>query len=305
MTLTVEQAILRVPQWQGKGDIKISPLEGGITNRNYRVDVGAESFHLRLAGENTHMLGIDREHEYEAAKRAGELGIAPEVVHFIRPEGYLVTRFIPGRPVVPEELRQPDNIRRVVEALHRLHSLPHIPGVFNAFQVVRDYTAIAQRYDVKFPENFDWLISQMNDAESALNNQPPYPRPCHNDLLNANFLLGDKLYILDWEYAGMGDIFFDLANFSNNHELSTEEDRLLLNCYFNDVIARHVGHLNIMKIMSDFREAMWGQVQAGISDLDFDFRGYADKHFGRLTQNIQHSDWNQWLEELEVNDSSR
>lgn len=303
MTPTVEQAILRVPMWQGREDIKISSLEGGITNRNYRVDVGAESFHLRLAGENTHMLGIDREHEYEAARMAGELGIAPEVIYFIRPDGYLVTRFIPGRPILPEELRQPENIRRVVYALHRLHSLPHIPGVFNSFQVVRDYTDIAQRHNVEFPENFDWLIRQMNEAESALDRQPLSSRPCHNDLLNANFLLGDKLYILDWEYAGMGDIFFDLANFSNNHELTDEENHLLLECYFGEVTPKHLAHLDIMKMMSDFREAMWGQVQAGISDLDFDFRQYANKHFERLTQRIQNPNWKKCLSELGVNDS--
>ena len=305
MTPTLEEAIARVPMWQAASDIRVAPLEGGITNRNYRVDVGNESFHLRLAGENTAMLGIDREHEYHAAQVAGGLGIAPEVVYFIRPEGYLITRFIKGRPIPVEELRQPENIQRLVDALRKLHTLPHIPGVFNAFQVVRDYTAIAKRYDVHFPENFDWLIHQMNQAESALMVQPLSPRPCHNDLLNANFLLADRLYILDWEYAGMGDIFFDLANFSNNQELSPEDDRLLLDCYFGEVTPQDLAHLNIMKIMSDFREAMWGQVQVGISDLEFDFREYADKHFDRLMQNIRNPNWNRWLEEVGVNDSRR
>jgi thiamine kinase-like enzyme len=299
MTLTVEQAIARVPMWQDASDIKVSPLEGGITNRNYRVEVGSESFHLRLAGDNTALLGINREHEYLAGKAAGALGIAPEVVFFIRPEGYLVTRFIYGRTILPEELRQPENIYRVVETLQKIHSMPTIPGVFDAFQVVRDYTGIAQRSHVSFPEKFDWLISRMKSAEAALRSQPLIRCPCHNDLLNANFLVTDRqLYILDWEYAGMGDIFFDLANFSNNHELTAEEDRLLLDCYFGRITPRNIAHLNIMKIMSDFREAMWGLVQLGISDLDFDFREYADKHFERLSQTISNPNWEQWLNEV-------
>lgn len=305
MTIPVEEVIARVPVWQDAGEIEISPLEGGITNRNYRVDVRGESFHLRLAGENTYMLGIDREHEYRAAHLAGELGVAPKVIYFIRPEGYLVTRFISGRAILPEELRQPTNMQRVAGLLKEIHSMPQIPGVFNAFQVVRNYADIARRYNVQFPENFDWLISQMGDAEVALNTRHLAPRPCHNDLLNANFLLADKLYILDWEYAGMGDLFFDLANFSNNHELSAEEDHLLLECYFGEVTAQTLAHMNIMKIMSDFREAMWGLVQMGISSLDFNFREYADKHFDRLTVNIQNPNWQQWLEELVVDDSSR
>jgi thiamine kinase-like enzyme len=176
--------------------------------------------------------------------------------------------------------------------------MPAIPGVFSAFQVVRDYSEIAERYSVSFPKNFDWLMSQMNEAESALMTQPILPRPCHNDLLNGNFLLTDQLYILDWEYAGMGDIFFDLANFSNNHELSEDENHLLLDCYFGEVTPQAIAHLNIMKIMSDFREAMWGLVQIGISTLDFDFREYANKHFDRLTQNIQNPNWERWFEDV-------
>ena len=298
MTLTVEEAIGRVPMWQGAKDINISPLEGGITNHNYRLDVDGKSYHLRICGENTELLGINREHEYKANLVAGELGIAPEVIYFIEPEGYLVTRFIDGRPIPPEEIRQPKNILKVAEVLHNIHALPTLPSTFSAFQVVRDYAEIAKRCKVTFPQTFHWLVSQMNSAETALNSQRFFPKPCHNDLLNGNFLLADHLYILDWEYAGMGDIFFDLANFSNNHELSEEEDQILLHCYFSRVTPQDSAHLNIMKIMSDFREAMWGLVQVGISKLDFDFRAYTDKHFDRLTQNILNPNWESWLKEF-------
>jgi len=299
MALTIQEAIARVPLWTNRREIEVSELEGGITNLNYRVDVDGKSYHLRIAGENTELLGINRENEYRAHLVAGELGIAPEVVYFIEPEGYIVSRFIDGQPIPPEELRQPANLLKVAEILHNIHALPTIPGTFSAFQVVRDYTVVAKQYKVTFPQNFDWLISQMNSAESALSAQRFFPRPCHNDLLNGNFILMDHIYVLDWEYAGMGDIFFDLANFSNNHELSDAESLALLHCYFPEVTAQDVAHLNIMKIMSDFREAMWGQVQIGISKLDFDFRAYAKKHFDRLTQNILNPNWESWLKEFD------
>jgi thiamine kinase-like enzyme len=298
MTLTIEQAIARVPLWANAQNIKVTPLEGGITNRNYRIDVEGKSFHLRIAGENTELLGIDRVHEHHAHLTAGELDIAPEVVYFIEPEGYLVTRFIDGRPIPPEELRQPENIQRMAEILKKIHSMPSIQGTFSPFQVVREYAEIARRYKVSFPDTFRWLVSQMDDAKAAIKTRPFVPRPCHNDLLNANFLLADRLYVLDWEYAGMGDVFFDLANFSNNHELSENEDILLLDCYFGQLNSRDQAHLSIMKIMSDFREAMWGLVQIGISDLNFDFQAYANKHFERLTQNILNPNWERWLREV-------
>jgi thiamine kinase-like enzyme len=186
----------------------------------------------------------------------------------------------------------------VAETLHKIHSLPAIPGTFSAFQVVRDYAEIARRYHVSFPKNFDWIISQMNEAEVALMRDPPHQYPCHNDLLNGNFLLAERLFVLDWEYAGMGDVFFDLANFSNHHELSERESRFLLECYFGEVAPQATAHINVMKIMSDFREAMWGLVQTGISKLDFDFRAYAKKHFDRLTENALNPNWEHWLKEV-------
>ena len=298
MTLTIQEAIARVPMWANRREIEVSELEGGITNLNYRVDVDGKSYHLRISGENTELLGINREYEYRAHLVAGELGIAPEVLYFIEPEGYIVSRFIDGRPIPPEELRQPANLMKVAEVLHNIHALPTIPGTFSAFQVVRDYAEIAKQYKVTFPQSFKWLVSQMDNAERSLANLRFFPRPCHNDLLNGNFIFLDHIYILDWEYAGMGDIFFDLANFSNNHELSEEENQVLLDCYFARVTPQDVAHLNIMKIMSDFREAMWGLVQVGISKLDFDFRAYADKHFDRLTQKILNPNWESWLKEF-------
>ena len=299
MLTTVEEAIARIPMWRDATDLNVSLLRGGITNHNYRVDVGNESFVLRISGDKTELLGINREYEYRTQQIAAELGIAPEAVYFHEPEGYLVTRFITGRPVPPEELRQPENLQRLAQILHKVHAMPKIPGMFNAFQVVRDYANIARSYNVPFPQNFGWLVKQIDEAESLLNTRPVTPRPCHNDLLNGNFLLAEWLYILDWEYAGMGDIFFDLANFSNNQELSEAEDDWLLGFYFEKVTPQHLAHMKIMKVMSDFREAMWGLVQIGISNLDFDFRKYADNHFERLAKSIQNPHWNQWLEDIQ------
>ena len=123
--------------------------------------------------------------------------------------------------------------------------------------------------------------------ERALLDAPIEPRPCHNDLLNANFIDdGERIRIVDWEYAGMGDPFFDLGNFSINHELTADEDATLLAAYDGptaraDRVAR-LARLTLMRIVSDFREAMWGVLQQGISTLDVDFVGYASEHFDRL-----------------------
>jgi len=300
MSLSLEKAIARVPLWSGAKDIKTSPLGGGITNRNFRVDVEGESFVLRIVGAKTDLLGIDRENEYAANLAAGELGIAPQVVYFIQPEGYLVTRFIQGRPLPPGQIRQPETLRQVTEVIKKIHAMPSIPGTFSAFRVVENYSEVVRNHNVEFPDKFDWLIDRMCEAERALLTDPYTPRPCHNDLLNENFLFDGTVRILDWEYAGMGDIFFDLANLSVNHSFSDEQDHLLLEYYFGEISEQLWARLKIMKIMSDFRESMWGLVQIGISQLDFDFREYANKHFNRMTQNMLDPRWGKWLKEVAI-----
>lgn len=302
MALTVDEAIKRVPQWADAKNLKVSSLDGGITNSNFRVDVSGESFALRIAGNGTDLLGIDRGNEYAANLAAGKLGIAPEVIHVIQPEGYLITRFINARQFPIEEITQADNIRRVIELVRKIHSIPEIPGEFSVFRTVENYAETARKFNVELPENIDFLMERSREAETAIMSTPQSLRPCHNDLLNANFLINDEqIFILDWEYAGMGDVFFDLANFSTNHELSEEQDRWELECYFGKVTEKQLAHLNIMKVMSLFREAMWSVVQIGISELDFDYREYANKFFVRMFDTIKDPRWNQWIKEMKKN----
>ena len=261
----------------------MEPLGGGITNHNFKVAVDSELFVLRIGGKDTELLGIDRDIEYAAARAAAAVGVGPEVTAFVEPEGYLVTRFVDGRPIPPEEMRRPEAIECVASVLRRFHESPPIPGGFNSFRVVEVYRDTAQQHGVEMPASFEALKALTDEIESVRGPQPLCP--CHNDLLNANFLDEDgQIRIVDWEYAGMGDRFFDLANFSVNHEFGDDENEALLEAYFGAVRSLDLAALHLMRFMSDFREAMWGVVQQSISELDFDFRAYANEHLDRLEQ---------------------
>jgi thiamine kinase-like enzyme len=263
--------------------VEIEPLSGGITNHNFRVAVDGEAFVLRIGGKDTQLLGIDRAAEHGASVAAAEAGVGPEVVAFVEPEGYLVTRFIEGRPVPPDEMRRPETIARAVHALRRIHEGPPIPARFDSFRVVETYARTAAEHGVRVPDDYAWAKGVADRIEAARTEQGRKERPCHNDLLNANFLDdGAAIRIVDWEYAGMGDVFFDLANFSINHEFGATENQSLLASYFGEATPENDTALCLMRFMSDFREAMWGVVQQGISELDFDFRAYAGEHFERL-----------------------
>ena len=264
--------------WPGR-EVRLEPLGGGITNHNFRVDVDGERLVLRIAGADTELLGIDREAERAAAEAAAQVGVGPEVVDFV--EGCLVTRFVDGRPIPVEEMRRPGCLRETAALLRRVHEGPPYPVRFDAFRVVEAYRETALEHGVELPPEYAAAKQRADEIERTLGERPQ--QPCHNDLLNANFIRSaDGIRIVDWEYAGMGDQFFDLANFSINHELDDEQNETLLEAYFGEVTDEHRRHLRLMRFMSDFREAMWGVVQQGISKLDFDYVDYAQKHFRRL-----------------------
>jgi len=253
--------------WPGE-ETKVEPLGGGITNHNFKVAVGGETLVLRVGGKDTELLGIDRGHEHEAALLAAQLGIGPEVVRFA--DGCLVTRFVEGRVGDP-------NPHEAGRLLRRLHGGPALTARFDVFRVVETYAAIARERGVTVPPEYDGLLDVGHRIEAVRSGTPLVP--CHNDLLAANFIDdGGRTWIVDWEYAGMGDPYFDLANFTVNNELDANGERALLEAYGGgDPRA-----LTLMRFMSDFREAMWGVVQQGISELDFDFVAYARTHFERL-----------------------
>jgi thiamine kinase-like enzyme len=286
-----------VPAWAGK-DVRAEILGGGITNRNFRVDVDGESFVVRLSGRDTELLGIDREAERSASEAAHAAGVGPEVVAFLPKQRALITRFVHAQPLPAEDLEKPEVMDAVVKAVRAIHGMAEIPSAFDSFRVVREYRDTAEIHGVRVPATFRQALHAADRIAVAFGRRPVPIRPCHNDLLNANFLLLDgQVFLVDYEYAGMGDLFFDLGNFSINNGISEAAEELLLERYFGQVSSAARARLKLMKIMSDFREAMWGVVQQGISTLDFDYVDYADRHFARCLKSAEDDRFGTWLDD--------
>jgi thiamine kinase-like enzyme len=273
------------------------PLDGGITNRNYRVTLGGGDYVVRVTSPDTVFLEIDRVAEHAAALSAARLGVGPEVAAFLAAQQSLVTRFIPGRPISPEELRDSGTLAAVARAVRTFHDGPPIPGTFSPFRVVQAYARTADARGVPVPRDFTAASRIAGEIEDALQGEEHLPVPCHNDLLNANFIHdGTRVRIVDWEYAGMGDRYFDLGNLSINNDLREADDSLLLEHYFGGPCSdRRLASLRLMRIMSDFREAMWGTVQIAISKIEFDYAAYAAKHFVRLQESAADARYSLWL----------
>jgi thiamine kinase-like enzyme len=279
--------------WPGREPV-LTPITSGITNANVKVEVDGEAFVVRLPGTDTELLGIDRHAELEATRAAAAAGVGPEVVDFV--EGCLVTRFLSGDPIPVEHLRREDVLAPVVRSILAIHAVGPISSTFPVFRIVERYRDLAAGRGVEIPAAYERARALAGRIEAAFAANPSPETTCHDDLLNANFLMdGQHVWIVDYEYAGMGDPFFDLGNFSINNALDSDAQEVLLRLVFGDVRDVHRARLALMRIVSDLREAMWGVLQQGISTLAFDYVGYADEHFARLEASADDDRFEDWL----------
>ncbi len=285
MPIRIEEVIARIPQWTEASSVAIAVLPGGVTNSNYRVDVDGESFVVRIGAENAPLLGIDRNREYQCTVAASRTGVGPKVVHFLPDVQVLVTRFIPGRSPSADEMVRPEMLERLVESMRRYHRGPRFDGVFSPFRSLEQYLHTSRRHVQSLPDDIDDMYRHLAEIKAAVQQRRVRARPCHNDLWGPNLIDdGALIRIVDWEYAGMGDVFFDLANFAIHVTLSDTQEETLLRSYFGNVTDNRVARLNLMKIVAELREAMWCMVGLTTSHIEFDFAGYAMTYFDRYRQ---------------------
>src|SRR2546423_10949980 len=147
--------------------VTVTPLAGGITNQNYRLDTGRETFVLRIGGKGTHLLGIDRGREHTCTAIAAQMGVGAEVIRFLASEDVLVTRFIVGTGLSPENAVQPGRLKRIVDSIKRYHTGPDFPGTFSPFETVRNYHRLALERGVDFPETLPKVFAELGQIEQA------------------------------------------------------------------------------------------------------------------------------------------
>ena len=277
------------------------PLGGGITNHNLRVRYGGRDVVVRLAGKDTNLLGIDRACEREATAAAAAVGVGPRVLAYLDDPPTLVTEFLPGRVMTQADLGKPDMIAEVAVTLWEVHGIRPLRNRFSAWDVVDTYARTASERGGGVPGTFGDLLEGSRRIQAAIDPAHPEhaPVPCHNDLLPANLIHDDEaMRIVDWEYAGMGNRYFDLGNLSVNNAFNEAGDEWLLECYWGEPCTRgRLATLRLMRIMSDLREAMWGVVQQAVSELDFDFAEYAQEHFERVRAGFADPRFGVWLED--------
>lgn len=272
-----ESRIRGLPIWQG--EIEIEPLDGGLTNLNYKVRDGERTYAVR-AGEDDVILGIDRQNERVCARAAADLGVAPGIAWC--EGGLTVAQFIDGQALTVETANSSDRLEQIAATLRCIHEegVEAASGMskFTAFEVARSYIATAIGRGNELPGPSKSLSDELTELESCL---PAYrPTFCHNDMMPGNVIIDEsRVWIIDWEYAGCGDPCFDLAGFASNCEFDPATEQRWLKAYHGSVTAESERHFRILKAMAALRECLWAVIKGEAAEIAFDYGGYRDENW--------------------------
>ena len=304
--ISAEDVIARIDDWQGR-DVRIEVLGGGITNRNYIVTVdgdagapGVGRFVLRIPGEGTEAF-IDRTRELNNHRAAAAAGVTPPLLHVIQPGDCTVVPFIEGETMHPESIAgHADRLEKIVAAMRTYHDKAVFDNEIRVFDMIRRYLLMAQDAGAPRPVETDWMLAEGARIEEAMKRDQPAFTACHNDLLSENFILTPegKMWIIDWEYGGMTDPYFDLGDFCVEHPLTEDEEKLVLTAYCGTLDEHRYARMQLHKLVADLWWSIWAMIQATVSKLDFDFYEYGMDRIRRMQRNAAHHDYEAWLESV-------
>lgn len=284
--MTALDRVKALSYWQEP--VEPMPLGGGITNVNFTVAHKGETFVVRV-GDDIPVHQIMRFNELAASEAAYRAGISPEVVHGA--PGILVLRYIESRTFGPADVREPSNLARIVPLIRRVHEeMPkQVRGpalVFWVFHVLRDYAHRLREDGSRHTPRLRGLIEIAHELERDVG--PIRMVYGHNDLLPANFLDdGERIWLIDWDYAGFNSPLFDLANLASNNELEPDQEHFMLETYFGQPPSQELQRqYSAMKCASLLRETMWSMVSEIHSKLDFDYKAYTADYLGRFERTL-------------------
>lgn len=262
---------------------EVTDLPGGLTNRNCRVRTATRDVVVRISGGSSGLLAVDRDAEYENSRRASEVGVGAPVVDYLPGRGVLVVEYLPSSTFTDADVA--GNLPRIAEAVRSLHSAEPFVNRFDFFALHRRYLDIMRTHGFRMPPGYVDLLDNATRMEAALTNRPEPLVSCHNDLLAANFLDdGERVRIIDYEYSGCNEASFELGNIIQEARLTSEHLDELCAAYLGREDPALVARAELWGIMAAYGWTLWGTIQAGASDLDFDFWGWGMSKLDRARE---------------------
>jgi thiamine kinase-like enzyme len=278
--------------------LRITPIPAGLTNRNYRLDLGDRTFFFRLPGRATELLAVDRENELFNTRAAAEAGVGPRVLQHDPETGGMLLEWLPGRTMSNAAFEAPGMPGRIADVLRRLHAGPRFRDDFDMFRLSEYYISVVDERSIRIPDGYREQLPRVALIEAALAAHPLPTVPCHNDLLAENYLDdGRRLSLVDYEYSGNNDPTFELGNTAQELGFDAARQEELCAAYFGEATPALLARMRLQMIMSDVGWTLWAAIQAAISPIDYDFWGWAEERWGRASTAFARDDFDDLLAE--------
>jgi len=296
----IEEVVFKINEWKGK-NISIQPLSGGLTNTNFKVEVDGTPYFVRVPGESTELLAIDRNNEHHNAKAAAQAGVAPKVLHHLPEYNVMVIEFLNGKTMSKDSLNETGMPTRMAQTIKKLNKGPRFYSDFNMFRLTEYYLSLCKERDIRIPDGYLDRTSTVAQIERAMNVNPLPAVPCNNDLLAENYIDdGRQLWLIDYEYSGNNDPTFELGNTCQEMQFNDEQINEVCAAYFGKAAPDMIARMKLNMIMSDVGWGLWAAIQANISTIDFDFWGWAIERWGRAVEKMDSKEFEEWLGQVEM-----
>lgn len=286
---------------------RFESLPGGLTNVIYKVSgPTGEPVVARLSSSKSGLLAIDRLAECHNARSAAESGVAPRVIACEPIAGISIVEWIDGRTFAPTDLDDSRQIARVAAACVRLHAGARCTNDFDMFTVQRNYLAIVQTRGYRLPAGYLDYAEAVKRISEALSIQASDTVPCHNDLLAANIIDdGERIWFIDYEYAGNNDPCFELGNIWSEANLPIYRLEELVTGYFGYRSPAKIARARLLALMSKYGWMLWAAIQDAISGVDFDFWNWGLEKYERAVAEFGGPDFMQLLDAAQQPDQSQ
>ena len=296
----IEEAIGKIEDWKDK-QIAIHPLSGGLTNSNYKVQVEEIPYFVRVPGESTELLAIDRNNEYHNTRAAAEAGVAPRVLYYLPAYCVMVLEFLDGITMSKDSLTATGMPTRMAQSIKQLHAGPRFFTDFNMFRLTEYYLSLCKERQIRIPDGYLQRMSTVADMERAMSVNPLPTVPCNNDLLAENYMDdGKQLWLIDYEYSGNNDPTFELGNTCQELQFNDMQIQEICAAYFGEVSSSKIARMKLNMIMSDVGWGLWAAIQASISKIEFDFWGWAIERWSRAEEKMDSAEFHTWLKSVAV-----
>jgi thiamine kinase-like enzyme len=295
----IEEVVGKIPDWKNK-KVSITPLSGGLTNSNFKVEVDGMPYFVRVPGASTELLAVNRENEYHNSKAAHEAGVGPNVLYYLPEYCVMVLEFLNGKTMSKDSLNEEGMPTRMAGAIKKLNQGPRFLLDFNMFRLTEYYLSLCKERDIKIPDGYLERMPTVEHIEKAMGYHPLQTVPCNNDLLAENYIDdGRQLWLIDYEYSGNNDPTFELGNTCQEMQFNDGQIAEVCAAYYGEAMPDMIARMKLNMIMSDVGWGLWAAIQAKISTIDFNFWGWAVERWGRAVEKMDSAEFEGWLRDVQ------